>query len=165
MTANRNKNNRCAFPECISQIAPLLRCSQCKEVFYCSPEHQKSHWKVHKPVCTAPSSINNTTQRSSSGGSSSISDGGGDGVISSGESIPTGDSSSIQSDTRISRCMFCGESLVLSCEEDAVSHMRYKCCLVVHKKTFLHTLQTYVLPTLCSECFSVYISKSIYVPA
>lgn len=25
---------------------------------------------------------------------------------------------------RISRCMFCGESLLLKCEEDAVSHMR-----------------------------------------
>lgn len=33
-------------------------------------------------------------------------------------------SSSSKLESRISRCMFCGESLVLSCEEDAVSHMR-----------------------------------------
>ena len=26
-------------------------CAKCKAVFYCSKEHQRSHWKTHKKVC------------------------------------------------------------------------------------------------------------------
>ncbi|KAJ7596519.1 hypothetical protein C8J56DRAFT_773001 [Mycena floridula] len=33
----------------------LLRCSRCKVVSYCSPEHQKADWKNHKPRCIKPS--------------------------------------------------------------------------------------------------------------
>jgi TPR repeat protein len=29
----------------------MLRCSRCKESLYCSVEHQKVHWKVHKRWC------------------------------------------------------------------------------------------------------------------
>ena len=29
----------------------LLRCGMCKSVYYCSAEHQKSHWKHHKVFC------------------------------------------------------------------------------------------------------------------
>ena len=29
------------------------RCSRCKQVWYCSRECQKAHWKVHKPDCRA----------------------------------------------------------------------------------------------------------------
>jgi len=28
-----------------------LRCSKCKQVHYCSREHQRQHWKTHKPSC------------------------------------------------------------------------------------------------------------------
>lgn len=27
------------------------KCSNCNQVFYCSPEHQKSDWKIHKQLC------------------------------------------------------------------------------------------------------------------
>jgi len=29
----------------------LLTCSRCKKTHYCSPSHQKSHWKLHKKDC------------------------------------------------------------------------------------------------------------------
>lgn len=31
--------------------AKLMRCSACKEVLYCSKQHQKQDWKVHRPSC------------------------------------------------------------------------------------------------------------------
>ena len=27
------------------------RCSRCRSIFYCTPEHQRSHWKTHKTAC------------------------------------------------------------------------------------------------------------------
>jgi len=32
--------------------APLLRCSRCHSAPYCSPTHQRAHWKKHKQLCT-----------------------------------------------------------------------------------------------------------------
>jgi hypothetical protein len=32
--------------------APLLRCNRCHTAPYCSPTHQRSHWKKHKQLCT-----------------------------------------------------------------------------------------------------------------
>ena len=43
---------QCFLPGC-SKPAPL-KCSRCKEVRYCSKEHQKSHWKIHKKLCVPP---------------------------------------------------------------------------------------------------------------
>ncbi|GMH58370.1 hypothetical protein TrST_g998 [Triparma strigata] len=42
----------CGFPGC-TEPAPLM-CSRCKEVRYCSKEHQKTHWKFHKKLCAPP---------------------------------------------------------------------------------------------------------------
>lgn len=33
----------------------LLKCSQCRAVFYCTKEHQKRDWKRHKEFCTTHS--------------------------------------------------------------------------------------------------------------
>lgn len=30
-----------------------LKCSACKLIWYCSKDHQKTHWKVHKSSCRA----------------------------------------------------------------------------------------------------------------
>jgi len=29
-----------------------VRCSACKNVWYCGEEHQKEHWKIHKVECS-----------------------------------------------------------------------------------------------------------------
>ena len=46
-----------------SDGATLLRCSQCKSVWYCDADHQRADWNVHKLVCKPPSttSQNNDT--------------------------------------------------------------------------------------------------------
>ena len=32
-------------------IESNLKCKECSVVFYCSKDHQKAHWKIHKKVC------------------------------------------------------------------------------------------------------------------
>ncbi|GMH69459.1 hypothetical protein TL16_g05164 [Triparma laevis f. inornata] len=34
---------------------PTKFCSRCKEIQYCSKEHQMEHWRWHKKICVAPS--------------------------------------------------------------------------------------------------------------
>lgn len=41
---------RCHIKEC-GAIDALLRCSRCKEVFYCTRDHQKMDWSSHKTHC------------------------------------------------------------------------------------------------------------------
>jgi len=36
---------------CGTVSTSLSRCGGCKEVWYCSKEHQKNHWRTHKPAC------------------------------------------------------------------------------------------------------------------
>jgi MYND finger/Sel1 repeat len=45
--------NRCSFCSASGSTLScrMLRCSRCKEGLYCSVEHQKKHWKVHKRFC------------------------------------------------------------------------------------------------------------------
>ena len=42
--------------ECGSVSATRLKACTCKRVFYCSRECQKTHWKIHREVCTARAS-------------------------------------------------------------------------------------------------------------
>lgn len=35
----------------VCESEALLRCGGCKIVFYCSKEHQKQHWRLHKKLC------------------------------------------------------------------------------------------------------------------
>lgn len=39
---------------CGTSEAKLLQCSRCKSVSYCSVEHQRQNWKIHKPDCKPP---------------------------------------------------------------------------------------------------------------
>jgi len=33
-------------------VSNLFACSACKGLFYCSKEHQKEHWPLHKSICS-----------------------------------------------------------------------------------------------------------------
>jgi hypothetical protein len=52
----RARGAACALKECGACLhgakpPPLRRCTACDTVAYCGPEHQKAHWKAHKPEC------------------------------------------------------------------------------------------------------------------
>jgi hypothetical protein len=46
----------CAAAGCASEEASSM-CGQCKAVWYCSRECQRTDWKAHKPVCTAQTNV------------------------------------------------------------------------------------------------------------
>ena len=50
-----NKVRVCALPECNLDgkglFNKMLKCGQCRKVYYCGQKHQKQHWKVHKQTC------------------------------------------------------------------------------------------------------------------
>jgi hypothetical protein len=35
----------------IEGLEKLYQCSRCKRQYYCSKEHQRAHWKIHKMYC------------------------------------------------------------------------------------------------------------------
>jgi MYND finger len=103
----------CAYPNC--GTTSNLRCSRCKAVYYCSAEHQRKDWNIHKSYCMSVlsasgssvsefSSLKACSGQASSSRACSENDGG------SGEN-------------RRSRCMFCGEELILGSEDEAVKHL------------------------------------------
>lgn len=54
---------------CGSSEVRLLRCSRCKQAFYCNHKHQRLHWKTHKPNCKP--STNQNQKHSNHGGNTS----------------------------------------------------------------------------------------------
>ncbi|KAJ7670930.1 hypothetical protein DFH06DRAFT_1179205 [Mycena polygramma] len=53
----------CQFCDKAQSVAhaptPLLRCSSCRRVYYCSSDCQKNDWGRHKPLCKALKSLEN----------------------------------------------------------------------------------------------------------
>ncbi len=43
--------SKCAYPKCESATVELKNCAACREVQYCTKEHQKNDWKRHKADC------------------------------------------------------------------------------------------------------------------
>merc|ERR1712046_188010 len=41
----------CGITKDSTECSKLLRCTGCKKMYYCSREHQKTHWKAHKYIC------------------------------------------------------------------------------------------------------------------
>ncbi len=49
----REKPSKHAFKCAVcDSTAGLRACSRCRKIHYCSPEHQKAHWKIHKAECS-----------------------------------------------------------------------------------------------------------------
>eukprot|EP01039_Chlorochromonas_danica_P006253 gene6253-6894_t len=85
----------CCYQDCA--LEGRFRCSRCQAAFYCSADHQKQDWRLHKSQCKAPLPLPSP-------------------------SAPT--QSPAREESRLCRCMFCGEQLLLASEEAAVDHMR-----------------------------------------
>jgi len=49
----REATHKCAYTQCEIVKEGLLRCGGCTSVHYCSAEHQKLHWDVHKTFCVS----------------------------------------------------------------------------------------------------------------
>mmetsp|Transcript_15099 Transcript_15099/g.16377 ORF Transcript_15099/g.16377 Transcript_15099/m.16377 type:complete len:125 (-) Transcript_15099:229-603(-) len=94
-----SSHHDCLYEGC--EMSGKYRCSRCQIAYYCSPDHQKLHWKEHKPTCTRH--IEQKTNET---------------VVNS-----TPDDVKDDKEKRICRCMFCGESLLLESEEAAIEHM------------------------------------------
>ncbi|XP_052873351.1 uncharacterized protein LOC128278659 [Anopheles cruzii] len=46
-----NVETKCGF----CGVESKLKCAGCQQVYYCSPEHQKKHWRAkHKQECAKP---------------------------------------------------------------------------------------------------------------
>jgi hypothetical protein len=109
-SGNMNIDNICAVSMC-SLPAPF-QCSKCKEVYYCCVEHQKEDWKGHKKSCKLKDSSTSRAAHPPKPAAKVISSE----PKASKVTMPTGE-------TRQSRCMFCGENVIMSCEEDGHKHM------------------------------------------
>jgi hypothetical protein len=103
----------CGFQSCVETASK--RCSACKKVYYCSLQHQHNDWKSHKRVCSQLTASNISPQTTSSSVSRSP-----DPII---EDMHLSRENST-AERRMCRCMFCGEELLLSSEDEAVQHMQ-----------------------------------------
>ena len=55
----------CALPQCNLDgkglFCKMLKCGRCRSVYYCSLEHQREHWKAHRPSCRSTIASSTTT--------------------------------------------------------------------------------------------------------
>jgi hypothetical protein len=82
-------------------------CSKCKTVAYCGVEHQRLHWSTHKHSCKKQSKQTKVSKDEEPWPSASS-----DGKEEKSDPV-----------RKSCRCMFCGEELILSSEDEAVQHM------------------------------------------
>jgi hypothetical protein len=108
----KSNQNTCAAENC-SLPAPF-QCSRCKLTYYCSAEHQKQDWKTHKNT-KCKTKVSDPTTSSATSPPKAPSQGTPQ-KASKGSTTNSGE-------TRQSRCMFCGENIIMTCESDAVKHM------------------------------------------
>ena len=101
----------CSYPSC--GMKAINRCSSCHLSHYCNRDHQKLDWPSHKITCaTKVKDINKNGKHNNEIKSNKVDD--------IQESV----------EKRQCRCMFCGESLVFSSEDEAIQHMSENNCSV-----------------------------------
>lgn len=150
----------CGVPGC--ERASNQRCSRCKNVYYCSIEHQKEDWLNHKRKCSNSNSMPKVSHEdvgiscgNFAGSSSSIScdvdkleeEKSISVAPSEGDTTSTNCNAEEESEKRTSRCMFCGEELILASEDDAVNHMRV--CPALQEQ--LASKDQFTIPTMLRE--------------
>lgn len=154
----------CNYPGCKS--VSKQRCSRCKIVYYCSVEHQKQNWSLHKVSCNKPNPIQSIGTSGKDQSKAAVD------IIAESSSVKGNESETSQmknignstqenknknmnnsagdesvSEKRQSRCMFCGEQLVLGSENDAVDHMRV--CVALQEQ--LESSEQFTIPKAIRE--------------
>lgn len=129
---------QCFFTDC--ERLGVYQCSRCKTAKYCSPEHQKQHWKSHKTICKKCSdqpvhTSEHTPDAVQPAPSTSL-------IASAQGSVPN--ISLSDEEHRHCRCMFCGDELKLSSEEAAVDHMRV--CVALQEQ--LQSKDQFTIPSV-----------------
>lgn len=107
--------NFCGYPGCSSR--GTIHCLEPKEYYYCSIQHREAY----KYILTEYLLVNKPLSSFVRPDFSAI-----DSDIKSSEKVTTSSSNtqnSNSSESRQCRCMFCGESLLLNSEDEAVNHM------------------------------------------
>ena len=93
------ESQTCSYNDC--KNLATNRCSKCRVLYYCCREHQQLDWIVHKSNCVkAELQISIDENKINSPGKSN------------------------SSEKRECRCMFCGNLLLFSSEEEACQHLR-----------------------------------------
>ncbi len=130
-TSEYHMNGSCQHAGC-NQLSQL-RCSGCRLVFYCSQEHQKIDWKRHKVVCK----LNRKTEIIETI----------DLTTCATNSQQPLEQKAADIQKRECRCMFCGESLMLESEEEAMNHMM-ECCALQEQ---LASKDQFTIPSMFKE--------------
>uniref|UniRef100_A0A8K9UMQ2 MYND-type domain-containing protein n=1 Tax=Oncorhynchus mykiss TaxID=8022 RepID=A0A8K9UMQ2_ONCMY len=55
------------YCELCGDMENLLKCGRCRNSFYCSKEHQKQHWKMHKVNCKGSEAKSQVSKRKPAG--------------------------------------------------------------------------------------------------